>query len=402
MNLSKRASISAIALISLGLLIAIGTAYWYVTPTPVQLYETGWQALEAAEFTQASELADRLAKCRGFESHSHLLRGGALLRRGKPRESLDELKQALNHDQTRVRAQVLAGEALTKLKLSLNAAEVLREALASEPDNVDAHRWAGAALYDLGAMEQAVFHLERLAELVPADPRPHRVMGLIYKDLENDQKAVLCYEASLTRSADQPDIDSIRTELAEVQIRLNHHVDALKTLASCTSSARVLALRAECEYAQGQIAPARELLNTALKQNPNDEASLLLQGTLALNEGNPTAAVAAFEQAVKQTPADFTARFKLSQAYAQAGNEQQAARQLETMNEIKEIRREATQVYQQALREPRDADARFRLGVLSEKLNRPDLARMWYQAALSIDATHAPAATALKNLRFGE
>ena len=400
MNSPKRVIVTAAT--GMGILIAIGVVYWIWTPTPAQQYEVGWTSLQVAEFSQTSDVADRLAKWPGFESHSHLLRGGVLLRRGKLRESLDELRLALNHDQTRVRAQVLAGEALTKLKLSLNAAEVLREAVGSEPGNVEAHRWAGAALYDLGAMEPAVFHLERLAELVPTDPRPHRVMGLIYKDLENDQKAVRCYEASLARSVDQPDIESIRTELAEVQIRLNHHADALKTLASCTSSSRVLASRAECEYAQGNVAAASDLLNTALKQNPADEASLLLQGTIALNEGRPKVAIAAFEQVVKQSPADFTARFKLSQAYAQAGEEQQAARQLEVMNEIKEIRREVNQVYQQALGQPRDADARFRLGVLSEKLNRSDLARMWYQAALSIDANHAPAATALKNLRLGE
>ena len=376
-----------------------GAVYWWTRPeSPARQFRSGLDALAAADFERAATMSKLLAERPGHEPHSHLLQGANLLRRGKPRESLDELKQALDNDETRVRAQVLAGEALAKLKQSLQAAEVLRQALASEPDNVDAHRWAGVAYYDLGAMEPAVHHLERLASLAQDDPRPHRVMGLIYKDLENDQLAVTCYQESLRRNRRQPDVESIRTELAEVQIRLNQHAAAKEVLAECADSARVLALRAECESALGNQHVATELLNTALLQDPREPAALVLQGTLALNDGNTTLAIAAFQQIVDQIPMDFTARFKLSQALGQAGETARADEELAAMTRIKEVRREAADVYSQALRHPRDAESRFRLGVLSEKLHRRDLARMWYQAALAIDQQHLPAQTALKSL----
>ena len=386
--------------ITVAICLIVGWVGWIAwQPSPAEEFRAGWEALVNADLSRVDELADVLSKRRGFESHAHLLRGGSLLRRGRLRESLDELRQALDHDETRVRAQVFAGEALAKLQQSLRATEVLREALAKAPDNVEAQRWAGVAFYDLGAMEPAVHHLERLALLAPTDPRPHRVMGLIYKDLENDQLAVTCYEESLTRSTDQPDIASIRTELAEVQIHLNRHAAARETLSFCQPSPRVLALRAECEFALGNEATARELLASALQQDPHETAALLLQGTLAMNDGQPSRAIPAFQQVVDQEPTDFTARFKLSQAFAQSGDQSRAAEQLSAMNQIKEIRREANQVYQQVLGNPRDVEGRFRLGILSEKLHRPDLARMWYQAVLSIDPTHAPAQTALTTLQ---
>ena len=375
-----------------------GIVWWATTESPTTQFQNGWNALTDSDLPRVADIARGLSKRRGFESHAHLLRGAYFLRRGQPRESLEELRQALDHDDTRVRAQILAGEALAKLRQSLQAAEVLRQALTTEPDNADAHRWAGVAFYDLGAMQQAVHHLERLAILEPADPRPHRVMGLIYKDLENDQLAVKCYLESLRRSANQPDIESIRTELAEVQIRLNRHEAARATLADCAASARVLALRAECEYALGNLTVAKELLAASLQHDPHETAALLLQGTLALDDGHANQAIASFQQVVNLMPMDFGARFKLSQALAQSGDEARANAELAAMNQIKEVRREAAEVYQQALRQPRDVEARFRLGVLCEKLHRPDLARMWYQAALAIDPAHQPASTASKAL----
>ncbi|MDB5337458.1 MAG: tetratricopeptide repeat protein, partial [Planctomycetaceae bacterium] len=354
-------------------IVVVGWSLW--PPSPNEQFRAGWQALVSADLRRVDALATALSQRRGFESHAHLLRGGYLLRLGRPRESLEELRQALDQDETQVRAQVLAGEALATLHQSLRATEVLREALAKDPDNIEAHRWAGVAYYDLGAMEPAVHHLERLAKLAPSDPRPHRVMGLIYKDLENDQLAVNCYQESLTRSADQPDVESIRTELAEVQIRLNRHAPAKDTLSLCSPSPRVLALRAECESALGNQSTANDLLAAAIKQDPHDATALLLQGTFALNDGQLQRAIVAFQKVIKQNPTDFTARFKLSRAFAQSGDEPRAAEQLAAMNQIKDIRREANEVYQQALGHPRDAEARFRRGSLSEKLHRPDLAR---------------------------
>jgi tetratricopeptide (TPR) repeat protein len=376
-----------------------GGACWYATRTsPADHYRRGLTALTAGHLSQVADAAQALSSSTGYQSHVHLLQGAYLLRRGKPQESLDELRQALNHDDTRVRAQILAGEALATLHQSLRATDVLRQALAAESENVDAHRWAGAAYYDLGAMAQAVHHLERVCSLDPADPRPARVMGLIYKDLENDQLAVKWYRECLDRSSSQPDVEAIRCELAEVLIRLNRHEEARTTLSTCEVSPQVLALRAECEHALGDTVRAKTLLSTSLRMSPSEPLALLLKGTIALGENQPQAAVAAFQQVVDQNPTDFTARFKLSQALAQSGDDARAARELAEMNAIKDIRQDAAKVYEKVLDDPHDADSRFRLGVLSERLHKPELAQMWYQAALAINPKHGPSRAALDGL----
>ena len=378
-------------------LIVASLAGWQLSaPSGTRLFQDGWDALAREDLPRVQANAEQLRRSPGFEAHGRLLAGAARVRLGQHREALEDLRAALAHPDTKVRAQLLAAESLLALRQYSNAVDVLRDVLSAEPENADAHRWAGAAYYDLGAMELAIQHLEKRSQLVPTDPRPHRVMGLIYGDLEDFKLAALAYEESLRRGRQQPDQAQIETEFATVCIQLNRHANALAVLERTPDTADVLALRAECQQSLGHPELARVLLQQSAQFPEPSQRGLMVQASLSMEANKPREAIRPLLQAVALAPSDIAARFKLSQAYAQCGDQARADEQLERFNEIKVIRAEFASVYKGVLQAPRDAESRFRLGMLADKLQRPDLARMWYLATLSIAPEHAPARSALE------
>jgi tetratricopeptide (TPR) repeat protein len=274
-----RIATGVVVLVVAGLLAV--TAYRY-SDRPERHFELGLQALEAHDLRRLRAEALALQGRSGFEPHARLLQGAWLLRVDKPRDALEELKDAVEHPQTRFQALVLAGEALCRVKQYRQAEQVLREALGIDPEHAAAHRWMAAIYYDLGAINDALHHLEKLGDLAQDDPRPYRLMGLIYKDLEEYSRAETAYQESLRRSRRQPDLQEILVELATVQVKLNRYEATLNTLSSCRPSPEVLTLRAECHLFLGRSAQAKELVDRALEEAHQHVPALLLQGAIRI------------------------------------------------------------------------------------------------------------------------
>jgi len=209
------------------------------------------------------------------------------------------------------------------------------------------------------------------------------------KDFENYTAAVASYRESLRRQATQPDREQILLELAECQMKLREYAEALVTLSEARGSADRWAAEAECQYNTGHAPEARRLLEQALAEAPAHLPALMLLGTMALDEGKAAAAVEAFSRAVTAYPKDYTARFRLSAAYRRAGNEGLAKQHAEAADQLKRWRLEFTKLHATAAAEPDNAEARCRLGELARELDRPDLAQVWFRAALAIDPRHA-------------
>ena len=133
----------------------------------------------------------------------------------------------------------------------LEAINVFRTLLDESPEQLDARRLLAASLYDIGAMDPAMVQLALIAQRDPADPRPHRLRGLIQKDFRTVPAAVEDYRESLRRDPHQPDDAQIRRELAECLVRIHQYEQASEMLADLDESAKGCALAAECELALG-------------------------------------------------------------------------------------------------------------------------------------------------------
>jgi tetratricopeptide (TPR) repeat protein len=103
-------------------------------------------------------------------------------------------------------------------------------------------------------------------------------------------------------------------------------------------------------------------------------------------------------EAAELQPLNSQVHFQLSQAWKRLEKPQQAAAELRRMREIQAVEREFSDLHETAARQPADAEVRYRLGELARDLGKPELAKVWYRAALAIDPHHEPSRAALATI----
>lgn len=357
-------------------------AYWqFGRAKQADPLQTALEKLDAGDITAARTLYGELKSSPNQKATAAFLRGAMLLRKGYAYPALDDLQVAAADSQHKIRARILIGEAWYHLGRQIEAQAAWREVLEANPDSVEANRWMAASLYDQGAIHEAIHFLERTAELAPEDPRPHRLLGLINKDYERYDVAIPLYQESLRRDRHQADANDIRLELAACQTKQLKHRDALATLKGSPETKEVLILKAECHYAEGDIAIADSLLDAVLEADPDNLDALVLKGTLLLEEGDPKDAVATLKRATQKHPMDYLAHFKLHQAYVKAGDEAPAKAERDEAERIRLLRQEFALLHQEAWDNPEDRGVRLRLASMAQQLNRPDLAEVWLKSA---------------------
>jgi tetratricopeptide (TPR) repeat protein len=373
------------------LLVAAGAAAGYVWSQnrPQAIFEQGIAALERGDVNAVRLAADRLQGRRGFEAERALLRGAVLLRIEQYRAALDELGAAQARPALRGQAQALAGEALYRMGEFPAAIHQLQQAVELRPNDPDVHRWLASACYDLGLDGAAIGELQRVAELCPDDARPLRMMGLIYKDNEQFKQAAEAYAKSLAVDPQPANADEVYIEYAQCLNQLHRSQDALAALGHCKESAETLALQAECEYREADVEQASALLVRALQLDSKNFGALLLQGTIASEQGRLDDAKKSLEAAVGSDPADFTARFRLAQVLQQLGQTEQADEQMELKNRYTELRRRFAELHQEASNKPDDASIRRELAETARLLHKPELAKMWMRAAAALEHAQA-------------
>jgi tetratricopeptide (TPR) repeat protein len=383
---SRPRSVWTVILVLVAAAAAAGVvAFWIYTANRTdRRFEVALAALDRGELDVAGRYARELKSSEGRRQQATFLRGAVLLKKGYYYPALDDLEKVKDEPGLQQAARTLIGQAWYHLGRHVEAQAALKEALLGDPDAVDAHRWLAASYYDLGAIHDALVHLQRTAHLDPADHRPHRLLGLIYKDYERYADAIPQYEESLRRKSDQPDWIDVREEMATCQLKLRRYQDALATLSTCPDSSQVHVIRAECHHALGQTALAKEALARALESKPDNLDARVLQGTMLLEEGDTQRAIEVFSRATAANPKDYTAHFKLAQAYAQSGQPELAEVEQKTADQIRQVRQEFSELHQAAWDNPRDMGVRLRLAQLAKELGRPDLEEVWLKSAAAL------------------
>ena len=370
------AAITAIAVAAI-----LATQRYYARPSE-DAFQIAIANLKRGEWSEARDFVR--AESLQSTPQASFLRGAMLLDKEYFYPALDELGAARRDPELEIAALTLMAEAWYRRGRHIEAQTALHEVLKQKPDSVEGHRWLAASYYDLGDFGRAVDHLKRTAELDPTDPRPLRLLGLIYKDFSQQEEAISAYEESLRRDGGQPDAADVRLELATCQVATRRYDAAMATLEQCSDLPEYEVLRAECLYALGDLAGAKRALASALEQQSDNLEGLHLQGTLLLEEGAPREALAPLLKAVEAYPNDYVAHFKLSQAYGQIGEQKRAEAELEAAQRIRVILDEFSKMHVAAWERPRDEDVRLRLAELANQLGRPKLAEIWLRSAAAL------------------
>jgi tetratricopeptide (TPR) repeat protein len=377
-------------LVAAGLAVVLGLAAWRMTwvaeaTHPRETFQLALEAYDRKEMSKVAEILENLPDEPEYDAHRHLLQGMLLLASNKFEKALETLAFANQHPETRARAFALAGEIFYKAGNFRVAEEVLREAIKADSQQADAHRWLAVTYYDIGAMNDAITHLGIVAELDPADARPLRLSGLILKDFERYSDAVAAYEESLRRNPAQKDV---LTELVHCLVKLREFERALEVFRDCDPTPTALTLAAECAYSLDNKEAARKYLAQALKSPPLPLETFQLQATIALDSNEVQRAEGILEQAVAQYPKDFGLRFKLAQAYRRLGKAEQADEQLKQSEELRELRRRFSDLHDQAIQAPMDAEVRYDLGVVARELEMMELSDSWFRASYALDSNY--------------
>lgn len=384
---ARRRSLLPLVLVALAVLAAGG--WRYRVTRPGYRFERGMAAVRAKDWDGAEGYADRLAAT-GRADHAGVLRAELLLARRRPGPALAAL-EGVNPDGPFKRpVAVLTGRCLLDLGNLPAAHRAFTEVLADNPDEVDAHRGLAAIAYDLGQTQQALAHFTRWAELDPADPRPHRTMGLIHSDAADLEPAEAAYRAALARNPSPNLRAELRDELAlnlSVQKKYPEaleQVEAAATEAGGRESAGVAYIRADCYRATGRAAEAAAVLDRAIAADPGAAALHRLRGQLDLDADRLAAAVPRLEKAVALAPGDFKARHLLAQAYVGAGRQADADREFAAVEASRRDHERLTELSRLAAARPWDAGVRLQLAEAAERIGNPKVAAMWRSAAAAL------------------
>lgn len=344
------------------------------------------QALAAAgrgDLVAARAAVDDL-RTAGAGDAARVVQGAILVTKGHALPALRSLEAAGGPAWLDPPRRLVAATAAQRLGRHADVEALLVPLVTADPDAVDAHRLLAASFYDVGAVAAAVHHLRETARLAPRDPRPHRLLGLMHSDYELFGEAIPCYEESLRRDPDQPDRQEILVELATCLVRQLRHDDALGVLEAAAAAPTVNLVRAECLLALGRRAEARGLVAAVLAAEPEHRAALALEGTIRLEDGDAAGAIEPLERAVAVDPHDYVATLTLARGLGQVGRDDEAATMRARADEIRDLRQRFADLHREAWEKPRDAAVRLRLAETAARLGRPDLERVWRDAAAAV------------------
>ncbi len=376
-------------------------------PTVDELLQRGRNAIKVEDWESVREIKNKLAKRKAAQIETQFLEANLYMNVLNYDAVMQRVGVIASDKRIREDCMMLAVHCFTAIQDMPSAMRTLEEIAAEFPDNVDTHRLLIANYYDFGALQQAMRHSERVSELAPEDPRPDRLMGLISKDFEKNELAITHYLESLQRAETDltfDQVDEIRTELAEVYIRLRKYQEAKKQLeqlsadAAPSVQATAFAYRAECAMALGDFVEAEQLVRQCIRKDPTLPDGQRILGLLAMQTGKPEDAKQALENAARLDPGNDRVFFQLSNVLRQLGQTDAADAAYNKHQQIKTLKLEYIELNVQAAQQTDNASVRVRIASIAEQLGDYQAAVSWYRGALGIDPENEKAITGIRRV----
>lgn len=233
------------------------------------------------------------------------------------------------------------------------------------------------------------------------DPRAYVWRGLALQQMGGYREDAAL--ADFRRAVEiDPDYAEARRRLARLLLKKNAHTEAQRhfeyLLNKDAGDTTALVGLARVKAALGEGIEARELLQQALKQAPEDVEALREFGILLLNEGRAEQALPFLARANELDPSDPYASFNLFSCYQQLGLEDEARRQKEKHDALAARHARTLKLLAELQARPRDADLLHELGTIYLQAGRADAEAtgLWFlQRALEAAPKHPATLRAL-------
>ena len=240
---------------------------------------------------------------------------------GKPEQALGQLNQLLaktNNAAAWMRVGVLQ-ETLTNYPA---AAEAYEKTIAAEPNSILALNNL-AYLYSerLGQQDKALSLAKKAHELAPANSATGDTLGWVYYQSEDYVRALPLFEESAAKVPNEPEIQ-LHLGLTEYMVgdedaartALERALQSSKTFPEKETARRRLAILAINPKTADSASIA--MLESCLKQTPNDSIALSRLGAIQERDGHPEKAVVSYEQALKYAPQNPELTLKVARLYS--------------------------------------------------------------------------------------
>lgn len=258
----------------------------------------------------------------------------------------------------------------------------------------------------------------------PDDPKPFYYRGRFEQALLHWNEAAENYAEVLRR---QPEHAAARFRFAQCLMKLGKFEEALRELQPLTNAdadswnryAELDPIRPEhvrvhyatCLYKLGRLEEARTILERELEHNPDSPELLRELGMLELaaadnatahespdhsqnpsgTDANLERAVQLLRRAVELQPENYEIRYAYARALQATGRTKEAAEQFRFVNEATKPVLEVGNLTRRLLREPNNAEVRFRIGEIAYKYQSKEAGARWLKSVLELDAHHAGA-----------
>ena len=134
--------------------------------------------------------------------------------------------------------------------------------------------------------------------------------------------------------------------------------------------------------------------------DPNDPDLFGLRGTLALQAGRPAEAVPFLERAVKLAPFEAELLHDMATALERLGRSEESKAVPRPARGGQKDFDELCQVARDVGADPRNADLRYKAGMILCRNGHPEIAAQWFRSALEENPNHEPSRKALNEVRF--
>jgi tetratricopeptide (TPR) repeat protein len=270
------------------------------------------------DFTAAREQIRKLLANGADSAKLHHLLGEADERSGDSLQAVHEFELSARLDPSEQNYFDWGAELLLH-KAAVPAVEIFTKGSAAHPRSARMLAGLGAAYYASGSYEEAALRLCNASDLNPSDSAPYIFLGQVEKATVAPSP---CSVEKLGRFAHEQPENS-----------LGNYYYAL-----------VLWKRARESANAADSKPAEELLQKAVKINPQFGDAYLQLGVLYSARNDFSQAIPCYQKAIEINPRLAEARFRLSVAYKQIGQESKAKQEFQIYKQVEKT--EAAEIEQ--------------------------------------------------------
>jgi predicted Zn-dependent protease len=245
-------------------------------------------------------------------------------------------------------------------------------------------------------LEEAGMCLEIWQDQQPDDPQELFLRGQGYELRGRRPDAI----ASFRRAVElDPEHEPARLHLARLLVQSAQPGEALPhleyLLRRSPDDPQVQVYLARCRDQLGQQAEAVRLLDGVLARSPDYAPALAARGSLALRDGDLTAAECWLRQAAALAPGDSDTHYHFWQCLQRAGKAEEAEKEHARLKHQLEDKKLFADLIARLQQSPHNPAVRYELGMIALRAGSGPEAVQWLEGALAEDAHYAPAHRAL-------